>query len=101
MKKVLNVVNVAPDVIVPNINKYYGIELDDGARCFVTRNAYRGGDYRVLCSKQLTEGNSVCNLINKTSLFDILQSALSNKYKVYEFDTPQELFRWVGTDVEL
>jgi hypothetical protein len=87
-KPVDNTVNVAD----ASYEKYYGIKLN---KVFVTKSDYHNGYYRVAMLDSLTEGNSTigCSNDKHRDLIEFLRSYEGGE--VYQFDTWQELFKWL------
>jgi len=75
--------------------KYYGVLDSIGDRGFITRSEFESGDYMVLCTPEITEGNGYCTITTK-SLSELVTSLVNLEFKVYEFGTYKELFKWLS-----
>lgn len=86
----VNIQNIDPE-------KYYGTFCDECGKGFVTRQDYEEGDYTILSVREVTKGNGF-NQYNDILLFACLRNFLKAKKsrKVFEFDTAQELFKWLA-----
>lgn len=74
---------------------YYGAELD-GQRGFILRTTWGGaGPYHVLASRGLTMHNHFDAMAGVT-LRECVENLLADGNQVYEFDTPEELFKWLA-----
>ncbi len=92
-------VKVTPPVptITPNdvvISKYYGIKSPCDSRGFITRQNYDSDNFIVLALKGITNGN--CWGWFSNDLKELVKTLVLNDFEVYEFDTYQELFRWLS-----
>ena len=82
--------------------KYYGAvkkALPDG-KGFIVRTVYGGLNgnktYKLMSINYFTKGNSF-ESFDGYSLSGLIQELLKNgSFDIYEFDTPQELFRWLA-----
>lgn len=95
MKKVTSNKNTV-QVSEVDISKYYGVRCEAWSG-FICRQNYRNGKYRVRVSRLLTEGNR--SFIDTDSLADLVNGIITNytaTFEVFEFDTPQELYRWLS-----
>lgn len=70
---------------------YYGAETPCGGnRGFITQSKY--GLYDIRCLHGLTNGNGWD--ITASSLDKLIEKALNLNWKVFEFETPEELMKW-------
>lgn len=75
-------------------DKCYGIYYNYN-KGFIYQESYRYGNYKTLARTDLTMGNS-WTCLQYPLLIDIVEAAIEMGFKVYEFDTPQELFKWLS-----
>jgi len=77
-----------------SLSNYYGVKAIN-CKGFITRERFNSGCYRILCTQLLTCGNGFLCSKETTSLTEFIKYNLSS-YEVFEFDTPQELFKWLS-----
>ena len=65
---------------------------------FVSRTSHNSGDFIVLFSSDITNGNNFEPYRN--SKLSSLLKDISNFFHVYVFDTPAELFLWVAENAK-
>ena len=83
-------------------NKYYGIFTGEH-RAFIYRTEYGGGMFKFMLPKGVTVSNGLSEFSNKTvkGLITDVQVYNETKYKtlfkipIFEFDTWEELFKWL------
>jgi hypothetical protein len=94
MKKVIKEQKETVNVSETNVNKFYGVDFLDDSKGFVTYRLDVG--FIVQSCFYLTQ----CQLRFKASSFDeelsYFVGKLVKEYNVYEFETYQELFRWLS-----
>lgn len=97
MKEVITVKTKQKTIEASKVSpsKYYGVRDSVGDRGFITRSEYESGNYIVLCTPGVTEGNGY-NVNTTESLSELITSLVNSKIKVYEFDTHKELFKWLS-----
>ena len=82
-------------------NKYYGVivrpDLSSDKKGFITRERFDTGNFKLMGMDKLTNGNGWESFARPT-LTDMLFDILSASYWVYEFDTWQELFKWLMSE---
>lgn len=94
-KKEVKVINLR-EIIRPNetsFNKYYGVE-GFGQRGFITREQFRRGNYVLRCLKSITQANG-WSISDAATLEKAINQALAQNWRVYQFDTYQELGKWL------
>ena len=75
--------------------KYYGVDTLEKNKGFILQRNYCQGEFYAICENSLTYGNSFGWRGN--SLKEVVEDILSSKNAVvYEFNTPQELFKWLS-----
>lgn len=84
------------DVKMVSPQKYYGVSYSD-SKGFVVRDEYENKNYRARLGRSLTKGNSWNH--QSDSLIVLIAAFLSDGYQVFEFNTYQELFRWLASNV--
>jgi|LakMenEpi03Aug12_release.lakeMendotaPanAssembly.Ray.scaffolds.fasta_scaffold358080_2 hypothetical protein len=77
-------------------NKYYGVITPQNNKGFITRLNYNSGPYISLCCNDITCGNYFYN-VNSESLSIHINNIICNGNTVYEFDTNEELFKWLAS----
>jgi hypothetical protein len=82
-------------VIEVSDDKYYGMINALGNKGFVVRANFEAGYYRMMSVEGFTNGNSYSSNYNLTTL---ISKFTSDGCKVFEFDTYQELFKWLIED---
>jgi hypothetical protein len=97
MKEVITVKTKLKTIEASKVSpiKYYGVRDSVGDRGFITRSEYESGDYIVLCVEEVTEGNGYYTDTTE-SLSELITSLVNLEFKVYEFDTYKELFKWLS-----
>lgn len=92
MKKVIN--TPVEEISVENCSEdlYYGIERN--CRFFVTRERFDGGNFVARCLNLLSRGNGHSGL-SRSSLKELLLNAIESGFQVFEFDSAEELMKWV------
>lgn len=79
--------------------KYYGVlETIRPSKGFLMSKDYRcNNGYRVICRDQVTRGNNF-PFLNSATLEDFKKKVIEDSYifTVYEFETFQELFKWLS-----
>lgn len=82
--------------------KYYGIHAVSGSdtnnKGFIIRMDYNNGIYRGMCAFEFTKGNNWGDA-RGTTLCKCIKYFVESAapFEVYEFDTKEELCRWVAT----
>lgn len=84
-----------------NPAKYYGIQDNNKYKGLIHKNEYTKGNYKAYCRTLITNGNGFLIKCKDPPVTDDLQVFIgafldSGSYTVYEFDTPQELFKWLA-----
>jgi len=80
------------DVNEVNQHKYYGVATRSFGRCPISARDYEG-DHLVVCGKGFTYQNGYGF---QGSLRDVVAYHLRENSAVFEFDTFQELCRWLS-----
>lgn len=76
--------------------KYYGIDqYDSDEKGWIGRSNYYG-EMRAFCQKAVSSGNEWDHLIKTRDLKLFIDDLIVKDFKVYEFDTCQELFLWLA-----
>jgi hypothetical protein len=82
--------------------KYYGTvkKASPKEKGFIVRTLYGASNgrstYKLMSINYFTKGNSF-ELFDGYSLPGLIKELLkNNSFDIYEFDTPQELFRWLA-----
>lgn len=97
MKKVVAKLTIVPEISLNSVSteKYYGFQRNDGAKGFLTSLAERP-DMLLLAVSGLTGGNS-WNHLGAPTVQETIKNMLDKQvFEVYEFDTPQKLFKWLA-----
>lgn len=91
MKKVISSPLPSSTVLVTDVDKrkYYGFVGLNKRRGFVTQERCDDGNFRILCSHNVTFGNRFA--FHDTTLQGLIQQCLAVGTEVYEFDTFEEL----------
>lgn len=97
---VLTIPSTQPLVLTSDATteKYYGAaHRANNQRSFITRPDYFSQKgYRLACVGKVTQGNYY-DAFDADTVSGILENVLKNgNFNIYEFDTPQELFRWLS-----
>jgi len=96
MRKV--VVNAKPSVVsIEDVtgDKCYGFILE-GNKGFITRkDGFRRGDYCAKAVNSLTEGNC-WSMHTSPTLHGVIQGLVKAKFAVYEFETPEEMLKYLA-----
>ena len=98
MKKVvINPPVVEPTVTLSEANprKYYGILSLYEGKGFIKQEKFESGPYQGICSNGLTKGNA-WGAFQDTSLPGLFGKIFDRGYSIFEFDSPQELFKWLS-----
>jgi len=97
MKEVITVKTKQKTVEASKVSsiKYYGVLDSVKDRGFITRSEFESGDYIVLSTVEVTEGNGYFTDTTE-SLSELITSLVNSGIKVYEFDTYKELFKWLS-----
>lgn len=75
-------------------NKYYGVlNISTKRRGFITRTVFDTGDHELRCIEQITNGNGWD--VTASELSDLIKLAIEEGWNVFEFETPEELMKWV------
>jgi hypothetical protein len=82
------------DISEINSEHYFGIEVRH-LRGFITQTDYQKGNFCVLSALGLTMGNQWDSL-RAGSFENVVELLLSYDFKVFMFNTYQELFRWLS-----
>ena len=77
-------------------NKYYGV-FGYKIKGFITRESFDSGNFYVATSRNITNGNRFCDYYGD-NVNAVIEGLLSNNYEVYEFDTANDLFKWLAKD---
>lgn len=79
--------------------KYYGIKHRTSTSVgFIAREKYKGGNYHAYCLDSLTDGNHLCtrnDISNHYNLSLLIKEFIENDFIVKEFDTYEEMFKWL------
>jgi len=86
------------DITIVDTKKYYGILDSSGNRGFITKNGYKGNKFLTLSASDVTIGNG-WGAENK-DLASLINILIERGLRVYEFDTPSELFLWVSGNID-
>lgn len=85
---------VTPETV--SMDKYYGVEFMGFYRGFIVAEKHKELPCKIYASRNVTRGNGWDNF-NRPNLKETVSTLLENRnFKVFEFDTHQELFRWVS-----
>lgn len=76
--------------------KYYGVLIRDIDKGFITQETYCKGNFRVLASYDLTEGNNYSNFTGAVTLAEFVKEIIQRGEQVFEFDSYKELFKWLA-----
>lgn len=76
-------------------NKYYGVK-QLSSKGFIVREDYDKGNYKAYCANKLTNGNAWWIEKPTDSFVKFVDELVEKKYEVFEFDTSQELFKWLS-----
>jgi hypothetical protein len=98
MKQVVKVVeNKVVDINSVSNDKYYGFKLWDGSSGQIVGDDFLGNDncYQAKFFTGSTVGNPYT--LRYSSLKNCIDSILSSKNDVFEFDTYRELFKWAAS----
>lgn len=105
MKTVLKQLPEQNVTLVENVNssKYYGVreKFEPYNKGFIARERYERGNFVIRCIDGLTNGNQWSKLNDNgfETLEDVIEWLLKGiPFEVYEFDTAQELMRWLAED---
>lgn len=93
------VCNKPRDFISPNEvddNLYYGI-LNYKNKGFIIRERFRSGSYKVISEDKFTLGNYY-NSFDNGNLQKIIEELIAANFKVFEFKTNKELFKWLSEE---
>lgn len=72
--------------------KYYGLKTDQD-KGFIIQERYKSGEFYAVCVESLTYHNS---WNSNSNLNQLIRQLVKDGFKVYEFDTPEELFAWLA-----
>jgi hypothetical protein len=98
MRKVVKTLAPIQETSLESVHweKYYGVETNlKIGKGFITREKYMEGDYIVLSRHLITASNGWSYLYSP-SLKALINTCIIERFSVYEFDTPQELFKWLS-----
>jgi hypothetical protein len=77
-----------------SVSRLYGVQIYD-RRGFITRQNYHDGKFVARCQDELTRGNG-WDSYDSVTLTDLIARIIKDKdNKVFQFDTPKELFAWM------
>lgn len=95
MKKVISILDpLVVQIDNTNANKSYGIEHHDGEKGFLARACcYDSGSFQWRSVNEITRGKIF--LIEGGGFVNTLKKGLDHG-EIYEFDTPQELMKWLA-----
>lgn len=82
------------DKCVVSPEMYYGIRSPFQRKGFIVREQFQAGYFKTQCPGLLTNGNDWTH--RNESLADLLNDLRGSKFAVFEFDTYQELFKWLS-----
>jgi hypothetical protein len=77
------------------IYKYYGVCLGGPNRGFISRREFETGCFTVSSPYKLTGGNGWVHF-DTQSLSTTIDKLIDNGNEVFEFDTFNDLMKWVG-----
>jgi len=82
------------------IDKYYGVlnySFRETQKGFICSTGYKNNTYRVVAIYGMTHFNG-WSQFDGTGLQNIISAVIRSdaKFEVFEFDTPQELFKWLS-----
>ncbi len=78
-------------------SKYYGIQSRLNGKGFILRADY--GDDQLYTNRSiqgLTYGNSWPTIPASSNIQQYIKNLIEGSFKVFEFETPQELFLWLA-----
>jgi hypothetical protein len=75
------------------LDKYYGVDMG-GGRLFITRETFDKGNFTVRSTRNLTNANGYSGYSNPY-LDGLIRMLVVNDYKVYEFDSFDDLALWL------
>ena len=96
MKKVVVAITNVCLVSDATPDKYYGVQVGE-TRGFIARSGYFSGKYSAHCMRGLTRAN-FWNDFDRDSLSATMKALIEAGQGVFEFDTPEDLMRWVLGD---
>lgn len=96
MKEVILREPVQNVILVNNVDpmKYYGIISQFKVIGFITKIEYWTGEFIAKGFRELTNGNGWA--IQNSDLTELIKYLINQEFKVYEFDTWQELLKWAS-----
>jgi len=56
---------------------------------------YNNGNFKVFSSMRITTGTG-WESMQESTLSDTIENLLDSEFKVFEFETPEELFSWLA-----
>ena len=75
---------------------YYGIKPSGQSdKGFIARKNYNRGPYHTCVGRSLTNGNTWGDY-SDSDLKNLISELIKASFEVYEFDTHQELFKWLS-----
>lgn len=78
-----------------DITYYYGVEYQGYDRGFIYRKDFNSGPFIVVHPCRLTNGNRFSVTELPTASLAEFINHLKPHYKVYEFNNPEDLFKWL------
>ena len=104
MKEVLKKIEVVSvDISEVSVSKFYGAEkTTDGRKAFIIRSQHSEDGFVVISTKEMTDGNCYPSYAGSTLKQAIvnLKAGSDNEFRVefrvFEFDTSKELFKWLA-----
>ena len=100
MREVLKKVEVVSvDISEVSVSKFYGVDAtSNGRKAFIVRSQQCTDKFVVISTHEMTDGNcypsKVGNSLKQT--IENLKAGNDNAFRVFEFDTAKELFKWLS-----
>lgn len=82
----------------PDTDKYYGVFREGEVAFVVGIGEYQKPEFKIIIPDGATAGNQwldVRQLSSCMNLSEYIKSLLDLDFQVFEFETPEDLFKWV------
>lgn len=98
MKQVIENKPEATTTFCKDVNgrKYYGVNPTYNQKGFIIQEKYREGLFSAVSGDGLTRRNGWDLIKSSSSLPQYIENLIKADFKVFEFDSPQELFAWLA-----
>ncbi len=83
------------DVNDVNATKYYGVINIDTEKGFIAKGKMCDLEFNLMARKEITIGNCWSHFKN-ANLKKMCENLIIANFKIFEFDTPKELFAWLA-----